>query len=327
MNKKPLAIIVLAAIVAGAVALYKVRGTDEATRAATLYGNVDIRQVSVSFRVAGRVADIKVDEGANVRQGDLLAMLDSEPLQNAVTGSEAAAAALTARNALLHKGYRPEDLEQAKARLQSAHAALTEAEQQLARNKKLLLAGVVPLSLLDTVQSGRDQAAAQVKAAEEQVRLLKIGFRKEEIAESDALLVQARSGLEAARLALRDATVVAPSDGVILTRAIEKGSMVQPGTPAFTLSLTRPVWVRAYVSEPQLGRFATGTKVTLHTDARPDKPYGGIVGFVSPTAEFTPKTVETSDLRTALVYRLRIVVDNPDALLCQGMPVTVRLAR
>ena len=103
--------------------------------------------------------------------------------------------------------------------------------------------------------------------------------------------------------------------------------MVQPGTPAFSLSLSNPVWVRAYVNEPQLGRFPTGTKVTLHTDSRPDKPYLGVVGFVSPTAEFTPKTVETSDLRTSLVYRLRIGVDTPDAQLRQGMPVTVRLAK
>jgi HlyD family secretion protein len=172
-----------------------------------------------------------------------------------------------------------------------------------------------------------DQAAAQVRSSEEQLRLITTGFRKEEIAESDAQLAQARTTLDSARLALRDATLTAPSDGVILTRAVEKGTMVQPGTAAFVISLTNPVWVRAYVSEPQLGRFATGTKVTLHTDSRPDKPYSGVVGFVSPSAEFTPKSVETSDLRTSLVYRLRVIVDNPDSQLRQGMPVTVRLAK
>lgn len=327
MKRKIIVIIVIAAIALGLAVFFYLRGPDSSSRETTLYGNVDIRQVTVSFRVAGRVADIKVDEGATVRQGDLLAVLDSEPLQNALHGSEAAVAALTARNALLHKGYRPEEMEQAKARLQSAQAALTEAELQLQRQKKLLLAGVVSQSVLDAVQSGRDQAAAQVKATSEQLRQLTAGFRKEEIAESDAQLAQARTGLDSARLALRDVNLTAPSDGVILTRAVEKGTMVQPGTPAFSLSLTAPVWVRAYVGEPQLGRFASGTKVTLHTDSRSDKPYNGVVGFVSPTAEFTPKTVETSDLRTSLVYRLRIVVDNPDTQLRQGMPVTVRLAQ
>ena len=84
--------------------------------------------------------------------------------------------------------------------------------------------------------------------------------------------------------------------------------------------------MRAYVEEPWLGHFPSGAKVTLTTDSRPDQPYHGVVGFVSPTAEFTPKSVETPDLRTHLVYRLRIVVQDPDPALRQGMPVTVRLA-
>jgi HlyD family secretion protein len=86
------------------------------------------------------------------------------------------------------------------------------------------------------------------------------------------------------------------------------------------------VWVRAYVAEPQLGRFSPGSKVTLRTDARPDAPYHGVVGYVSPSAEFTPKSVETADLRTSLVYRLRVVVEDADEQLRRGMPVTVRLA-
>jgi HlyD family secretion protein len=114
---------------------------------------------------------------------------------------------------------------------------------------------------------------------------------------------------------------------VILTRAVEKGSMVAAGTPGFSLTLTSPVWARAYVDETGLGRFNSGTKVTLTTDLHPDKPYHGVVGFVSPTSEFTPKSVETADLRTSLVYRLRIVVEDADVQLRQGMPVTVRLAQ
>ena len=153
------------------------------------------------------------------------------------------------------------------------------------------------------------------------------GFRPGGSAGSDGRRRGAQAQAQAARLARRDAVLTAPSDGVILTRAIEKGTMVQNGSPAFTLSLTRPVWVRAYVGETQLGRFAPGTKVLLHTDARAGKPYHGVVGFVSPTAEFTPKSVETEDLRTSLVYRLRVVVEDADVQLRQGKPMTVRLAR
>ena len=112
----------------------------------------------------------------------------------------------------------------------------------------------------------------------------------------------------------------------MVTRAVEPGSIMPVGTTALTLNLQNPVWVRAYVSEPQLGRVKPGGKVTLYTDLRPEKPYHGQIGYVSPRAEFTPKSVETADLRTGLVYRFRVVVSDADAGLRQGMPITVRLA-
>lgn len=326
MNKK--AIIVPATLLAvSAVGVTWYRHRDAASKSGTIYGNVDIREATLAFRVAGRVAAFNVEEGATVKAGDVLASLDPEPLQNGLSAAEGAEAALTARNGLVHHGYRAEDVEQAKARLASAKSALAEAERQLARQQTLAPEGAAPQKALDAAQTVRDQAASQVKVAEEQVRTMTAGFRKEEIAESDAQLRQAQAHARTARLALKDAVLTAPSDGVILSRSIEKGTMVQNGTPAFSLSLTNPVWVRAYVSEPQLGSFAPGMKVTLHTDARPDKAYRGVVGFISPTAEFTPKPVETSDLRTSLVYRLRVVVEDADAQLRQGMPVTVRLAK
>jgi HlyD family secretion protein len=326
MNKK--AIIIPAALLAAVTAVYLIRrngSVDE--RQATIYGNVDIREASLAFRVAGRVDSLRVDEGAMVRAGDVLATLDLEPLQNALRSTEATAAALAARNGMLHRGYRAEDVEQARARLVAAQASLAEAERNFTRQTTLAPDGAATQKALDAARSMRDQAMAQVTVAEQQAREMSAGYRKEEVAESDAQLRQAQAQLDAARLALRDATLVSPSDGIILTRAIEKGAMVQVGTPAFSLSLTRPVWAIAYVSEPMLGRYAPNTKVTLWTDSRLDQPYHGVVGFVSPTAEFTPKSVETPDLRTSLVYRLRVVVEDPDSRLRQGMPLTVKLAR
>lgn len=98
--------------------------------------------------------------------------------------------------------------------------------------------------------------------------------------------------------------------------------MVVSQSPTYSLSLDAPVYVRAYVSEPDLGRIAPGMQVRVRSDSS-DKVYQGQIGFISPRAEFTPKTVETTDLRTDLVYRLRIVVTNADAALRQGMPVTI----
>lgn len=189
------------------------------------------------------------------------------------------------------------------------------------RQKELISTGAVAQQTLEQSLSKRDQA--QVKVNQEQVRSLTKGFRVEEIEESDGLLKSAVADLDKAKLALADATLKAPSNGMIITRAVEPGSMLNAGATTLTLSLVNPVWVRAYANEQDLGRVPSGTKVLLHTDSRPDKPYHGQVGFVSPTAEFTPKSVETTDLRTALVYRMRIIVTDPDSVLRQGMPVTV----
>lgn len=319
-------LILLVAIVGGLFFGYAYfnKPPNSSTAVHTLYGNVDIREVSMAFRVAGRVVEVNVDEGAHVKEGNVLAKLDGEPFVNSVHTAEANVAASMARSALLHKGYRKEDVQQAKAKLQSARAALLESERQLARQKELIPEAATTRHALDAAQSMHDQASASLKIQVEQVRLMQTGFRAEEIAESDAQLKQAQVNLDIAKLALSDTTLTAPSEGIILTRAIEKGSMVQANMPAFSVSLTQPVWVRAYVAEPQLGRFATGTKVSLTTDSRPDQSYHGVVGFVSPVAEFTPKAVETTDLRTSLVYRLRIVVEDADAQLRQGMPVTVK---
>ena len=292
--------------------------------AETLYGNVDIRELSLAFRVGGRVAEVLIDEGAEIKAGEVLAKLDSEPLRNNLRAASATVAALEARNRLLHKGYRKEDIAQAKAKLMSAQVALREAEQHLERQRGLIADAATTQHALDAAQAQRDQARSVLTAQTAQLELLQQGFRAEELAESDALLQQARVTQDTAQLALNDSTLIAPSAGIVLTRSIETGSMVQNGATAFSVSLTQPVWVRAYVAEPQLGRFASGTPVKIWTDSRPERAYQGVVGFVSPTAEFTPKAVETADLRTALVYRLRIVVQDADSLLRQGMPVTIR---
>lgn len=291
-----------------------------------VYGNVDIREVSLAFRTPGRVVQVLVDEGDAVQAGQVLARLDPAPQDNSVHSAQAALATAQARNALIHHGFRSEEIQQAQERVNAAQAAQQEAKTQWTRQSTLVPAGAAPQKALDAAQSAYDQAQANLKAAQAQLQLLQKGNRVEEVAESDAALLQARANLDSAKLAQSDVVLTAPSPGVILTRAIESGAMVQVGSPAFSLSLTQPVWVRAYVPEAQLGQFPNGAKVELFTDSRPGQPYHGVVGFVSPTSEFTPKSVETTDLRTTLVYRIRIVVNDADAQLRQGMPVTVHKA-
>ena len=292
-----------------------------------LYGNVDIREVTIGFRVAGRVATLNVDEGDAVRAGQELARLDATPLQLEVNEVRANAEALGKRMSLLRSGYRPEEVALARATVDERRAALRNAEQTLAREEELKGTGAVPQRVYDDALAARDQARARLAAAGQTLAEQQHGYRQQEIAEGEANHARALAAAAQAEQRLADAVLTAPSDGTVLTRAVEAGAILAAGTPVFTISLREPVWARVYVSEPDLGSVPPGRKVLIYTDARPNQPYHGHVGFVSPTAEFTPKTVETQDLRTALVYRARIIVTDPDPALRQGMPVTVRLDR
>jgi HlyD family secretion protein len=227
MNKKVIPVILILVIVIGGAIFYQSSSTAAAAKDSTLYGNVDIREVSLAFRVGGRVIDIKVDEGSVVKAGDSLATLDTEPLQNSLKSIEATLAAITARNTLMHNGYRNEDVSQAKAAVSSAKIGLAEAERQYKRQHDLVASNSATQQTLDTSQSQRDQAAAQLTIAEEKLRAMNSGFRKEEVDESDAQLNQAKANVDVAALSLRDAILIAPSDGIVISRAIEKGSMIQ----------------------------------------------------------------------------------------------------
>ena len=321
-KKNMLVALILVAAASGALYIYqqKKQGAE-----ITLSGNVDIREVNVSFRVAGRLKNLRVDEGAKVAAGEVLGELDAQPYRIALADARANHAALQAHHALYKTGYRKEDIEQARDTLSARLAAQRNAGQLLQRQQQLTGTGAASQRLLDEAQSNYDQASALVEAAAQQYKELNSGYRKEEVAEVRANAERATAQLSNAELQLADTVLTAPKDGIILTRAVEPGTMLSAGSTVFTLSLTDPVWVRAYVTEPDLGKVAPGTKVSVYTDTRA-QPYAGVVGFVSPTSEFTPKNVETADLRTALVYRLRIVIEQPDAALRQGMPVTVKIS-
>ena len=290
-----------------------------------LYGNVDIREVDLAFRQPGRLVRMAFDEGSTVKEGQLMAELDATPYRDAVAGAEAEVQLAKAEVDKLHQGNRPQEIAQAQEAVHQAQAVFANADTDLKRQSALVASGSASQRVLDGVQSARDQAGAGLASAQKALDLKKEGWRREDKTEAAAHLAAAEAALAQARTALADTRLVAPANAVVLARVREPGSMVGSRDAVFTLSLRNPIYVRAYVSEQELGRIHQGTKVTVHTDSN-GKNYEGQVGFVSPRAEFTPKSVETTDLRTDLVYRLRIVVDNADEALCQGMPVTVQVA-
>lgn len=318
-----------------------------------LHGNVDIRGVDLGFRVPGRIAEVLKDEGDVVKTGDLLAKIDKEPYENELAQSKAEAArakaSLSQAKATLAQakadadlkrtGYRQEEIDQARATRAQAAVTMDNAQRTYDRQSELVKTKGVSRQNFENAEAAYHEAEQRLKVVEANLRQLESGFRTEEVAaaeaavgaaqagvgSAEAAVAQAEAAVKIAELRLTDTELTSPSEGVVITRALEPGAIVQAGPTVLSLSLENPVWVRAYVHEPDLGKFPPGTKVRLFTDGNPDHAFHGTVGFVSPRAEFTPKTVETQELRTSLVYRLRVIVGDSDGSLRQGMPVTVEL--
>lgn len=324
--KRAIIVIAAVAIVAVGVGLAWMQraGNDEGLL--RLYGNVDIREVQLAFRQPGRVALMAFDEGDAVTAGTRLAVLDAQPYQEALAAAEASVRVAQAELAKLRRGLRPQEIAQAQEALNRAEAVARDAERNYRRESSLLESGVSSQRTLDAALAAHDQAAAGVNAAKAALSQAEEGFRREDIAAGEAHLAAAEAARAQAATALADTELFAPSAGTVIARVREPGSMVASQSAVYTLSLDAPVYVRAYVGEPDLGRIAPGTRVRVRSDSS-DEVYHGQIGFISPRAEFTPKTVETPDLRTDLVYRLRIVIDDADAYrtLRQGMPVTIEV--
>lgn len=272
MKRLILLIILLAAIVAGYF-FYQQAHTHTPSNHIVLFGNVDVRQVELGFRVEGRVNKMFFQEGDYVAKGQRMAILDNQPYVD--------------------------QMRQAKANAESIKASFENSEKVLKRRSELIDDGSVSHEDYENAETSKNVYSANLKAAE--------------------------AALGVAFTNLRDTEIFAPADGTILTRIREPGTIVRPADPIYTLSLISPVWVRAFIDENDLGLVYPGMPAEVLTDTPGSKTYTGHVGFISPVSEFTPKTVETTQLRTSLVYRLRIIADNPDKGLRQGMPVTVKL--
>jgi len=329
MNKKPfiLGTIVLVAGVALAAWHFSRPAGDAGD--IVLYGNVDLRQVSLAFDGAERIARLDVQEGDHVTAGQVLGELDTRTLRLQIAQSEAQIAVQQQALQRLKTGSRPEEIAQAGAQAAVAQADAELARQQLERLQSIrqTTAGrAVSQQDLDAAEARRKMTLAQLENLRKAERLAVIGPRKEDIGQAQAQLNVAQAALALLRHQLELAQLKAPINAVVRARLLEPGDMASPQRPVFTLAIADPKWVRAYVSESQLGRVKPGMAATLRTDSQPDQPLTGKVGFISSVAEFTPKTVQTPELRTALVYEIRVLADDPDDQLRLGMPVTVRLA-
>ena len=315
-----IALVLAGALAARALGLWP-RGADAGLE---LHGNVDIRQVDLGFRVGGRIQTIAFDEGEKVPAGAVLATLDPTPIRDAAAASDAAASAAEANLAKLHHGNRAQDIAQANDRLTAAQAALAKAREDYDRRAGLVASGAVSKAVFEATIAQLRGAEADAAAARAAASLMQEGARQEDIDAATAQAAQAAANRDHARTDLADTRLLAPNAGVIFTRALEPGAIVQPGQTVLTETIDRPIRIRAYIAEPDLARISPGMAVLVSVDGVA-RAYHGTIATIAPTAEFTPKTVQTEDLRADLVYRLRIIVTDPDDALRQGAPVTVKV--
>lgn len=326
MKKKVIRLVVifilLAAVGAG-LWVYFLQNKKEPKNELVLYGNVDIRQVELAFNASERIAEIMVREGEPVKTGQLLAVLETVRLQHGVDRVTSQVAAQRDEVAKLEAGTRVEEISRARAEVDAARTQADDLERTYRRLRPLAEKNLIAPEQIDQARAKADAAQAQQQAAMQELKLALAGPRKEDIAAARSQLKALEAEAALTRQNLADASLYAPSGGIIQNRILEPGDMASPQKAVFTLALIDPVWIRAYVPETNLGKLFPGMAAQVVTDSFPDKTYPAWIGYISPMAEFTPKTVETPELRTRLVYQVRVYVCNPRNELRLGMPATV----
>ena len=330
MKKRMIAGTLIFIIVILAIAIWLINKDKKLDQDLTLFGNVDIRQVSLAFEQAGRIQTLSVQEGDKVKKGELLATIKTDALR---IQEQQAEAQLNVQKQMIiaqEVGTRPEQIAQAKAQLVSAEAQFEKAKKDYQRLQVLInttSGQATSKQELDYAQSSQATAAAAVKEREANLQLLQKGARAEDRAAAKAQYQATQANLNLIQYQISQSELRSPVDAVVRARLQEVGDMTTAQKTVYTLALTNPKWVRVYANEKDLSQIKIGATAQVIRDSQPNQPITGKVGYISSVAEFTPKTVQTEDIRTTLVYEVRVYVDDPNDQLKMGQPVTVKITQ
>lgn len=329
MNKKVIAVVlvVIAVIIIGFWAC-KYNNKNQKDNVLTLYGNVDIRQVSLAFEQSGRIEKLLVQEGDKVKAGQVLATINTNALH--IQAKQAQAQLKAQQEAIVKQevGARPEEISQAKAQLASAQAELDKTNKNLQR-LQILVSGTdgraISQQELDYAKSNKDSAEAAVRERQANLELIIKGARQEDREATKAQYEVTKANLDLINYNLTQAELKSPVNAVVRARLQEVGDMTTAQKAVYTLALTDPKWIRVYVNEQDLSSIKMGGTAQVIRDSDPNQPINGKIGYISSVAEFTPKTVQTEEIRTTLVYEVRVYVNDPNDQLKMGQPVTVKV--
>lgn len=329
MNKKVIAIVlVVIAVVIVGFWTWKYNNKNQKDNVLTLYGNVDIRQVSLAFEQAGRIEKLLVQEGDKVQAGQVLAILNTNALQ--IQAKQAQAQLKAQQEAIVKQdvGARPEEITQAKAQLASAQAELDKTNKNLQRLQTLVSSTdgrAISQQELDYSKSNKDSAEAAVRERQANLELIIKGARQEDREATKAQYEVTKANLDLINYNLTQAKLKSPVNAVVRARLQEVGDMTTAQKAVYTLALIDPKWIRVYVNEQDLSSIKMGGTAQVIRDSDPNQPINGKIGYISSIAEFTPKTVQTEEIRTTLVYEVRVYVNDPNDQLKMGQPVTVKV--
>jgi HlyD family secretion protein len=323
--RRPLILVVAIAVLAVVVWLVFIRphGSGSGLFAS---GTVEATEARLGFQAPGRIEEIAAHEGDDVAAAAELARLDRS--ENEARRSQALAQVDAARALLdeMERGSRSEEVAQGRAARDAARQRLDDAQRDLVRTKNLLDGGAVSQEVYDKTALAADVAKSQFDQADEQLRLLKSGPRKERIEGQRAQLAQAEAAVRLIDATISNMTIRAPFPGTITVRHREPGEIVAAGAAVVTLVNPDDRWIRIYVPETRIAAVRLGQKARIRADTYPDKRYGGEVSFIASEAEFTPKTVQTAEERVKLVYAVKVrITEDPTHDLKPGMPADVTL--
>lgn len=283
-------------------------------------GNIEATEVDLSFRISGQIKTRPVDEGDRVKEGQVVANLDTDTLEALRGAAKAELDAAKANLDQLEEGYRKEEIDMARAQLKAAESKLKNAKDEYERYLPLYKEGAVSPSTFDLRETALKVATEEYNNARHALLKLETGPREQEIRAARSRLERAKWELNRIELDLDHSVLKSPLTGVVLVKAGEVGEVVLPGATVMTVAAIDEVWLRGYVAEKDLGKVKLGQIAHISTDSFPNKIYQGNVTYISPRAEFTPKNVQTREERVKQVYRVKITIPNRHQELKIGMP-------
>jgi HlyD family secretion protein len=326
MKRKIIIIGIVVALAASAALVVNYIGSDDEDGVIRLSGNVEVTKVDTGFKLSGRVVELLTDEGQRVVKGQKIAIMDSAELQGMVAQNRAAVSEAAVRLAELKAGSRPQEIRYAAANLKAAEADYEKASKDFARAGRLFKKEAMSAQQYDAAKSAYEARAGQVRAAREQLSLTREGPRREVIKAAEERLQQAKASLRVIEERFSDTDLVSSVSGVVLKKNVERGEVVQAGTPVFTIGEVDAPWIKVYVKEDRMTLVKLGQRASVSVDSPKGKKfYEGVVSYISDQAEFTPKTIQTQEERVKLVFGVKVRVKNENQDLKPGMPADVKI--